>query len=49
MSEIINSTYLTLDGVIEHPETWPDPGGFDPEGNKIQTDLDGAPGSADTG
>ena len=39
MSEIINSTYLTLDGVIEHPETWPDTGGFGPEGNKIQTDL----------
>jgi dihydrofolate reductase len=39
MSEIINSTYLTLDGVIEHPETWPDMGGFGPEGNKIQTDL----------
>lgn len=32
MSEIINSTYLTLDGVIEHPETWPDTGGFGPEG-----------------
>ncbi|MDT3445124.1 dihydrofolate reductase family protein [Pseudofrankia sp. BMG5.37] len=39
MSEIINSTYLTLDGVIEHPETWPEMGGFGPEGNKIQTDL----------
>jgi len=39
MSELVNSTYLTLDGVIEHPETWPDMGGFGPEGNKIQTDL----------
>lgn len=39
MSEIISSTCLALDGVIEHPETWPDMGGFGPEGTKIQTDL----------
>jgi len=39
VSEIVNSTYVTLDGVIEHPETWPDMGGFGVEGNKIQTDL----------
>jgi dihydrofolate reductase len=39
MSELINSTYITLDGAIEHPETWPAMGGFGPEGNKIQTDL----------
>jgi len=30
MSEIVNSTYPTLDGVIEHPPTWPDMGGFGP-------------------
>ena len=34
MSEIINSTYLTLDGVIEHPETWPDMGGFGPRATR---------------
>ncbi len=39
MAEIINSTYITLDGVIEHPEDWPDMGGFGAEGNRIQTDL----------
>jgi dihydrofolate reductase len=37
--DIINSTYITLDGVIEHPETWPAMGGFGPDGNKIQTEL----------
>lgn len=39
MSELVNSTYISLDGVIENPQTWPDLGGFGPEGNKIQTDL----------
>ncbi len=39
MTELINSTFITLDGVIEDPQTWPDLGGFGPEGNKIQTDL----------
>jgi dihydrofolate reductase len=39
MTDLINSTYITLDGVIEHPETWPDMGGFGEEGNRIQTDL----------
>lgn len=39
MADLINSTYITLDGVIEHPETWPETGGFGVEGNRIQTDL----------
>lgn len=39
MAEIINSTYITLDGVIERPQDWPDMGGFGAEGNEIQTDL----------
>jgi len=39
MSELVNSTYITLDGVIEHPETWPEMGGFGAEGNRIQSDL----------
>jgi dihydrofolate reductase len=39
MRDIINSTYISLDGVIEHPETWPGLGGFASEGNRIQTEL----------
>ncbi len=39
MSELVNSTYISLDGVVENPQTWPDTGGFGAEGNKIQTDL----------
>jgi dihydrofolate reductase len=39
MAELINSTYVTLDGVIGHPETWPSLGGFDAEGNRLQTEL----------
>lgn len=39
MREIVNSTYLSLDGVVEKPETWPATGGFGTEGNKIQADL----------
>lgn len=39
MSELVNSTYISLDGVIEGPQTWPDTGGFGAEGNRIQTDL----------
>ena len=39
MRELVNSTYLTLDGVVDRPETWPATGGFGPEGNAIQGDL----------
>ncbi|MEV6285096.1 hypothetical protein [Kribbella sp. NPDC051770] len=39
MREIVNSTYITLDGVIENPQTWPDVGGFTAEGNRLQSDL----------
>ena len=39
MREIINSTYISIDGTIEHPETWPALGGFEDEGNQIQTEL----------
>lgn len=39
MADLVNSTYVSLDGVIEHPETWPSLGGFGAEGNRIQTDL----------
>jgi dihydrofolate reductase len=37
---IINSTYITLDGVIQDPQDWPD-NGVEPDGTgtKVQTDL----------
>jgi dihydrofolate reductase len=40
MRQLINSTYLTLDGVVEGPHLWPSLKG-DPstEGEAIQTDL----------
>jgi hypothetical protein len=40
MAKIINSTYVTLDGVVEGPHLWPSldrPG--DEGGGQIQTDL----------
>jgi dihydrofolate reductase len=39
MRKIINSTYVTLDGVIENPQDWPSMGGFSDEGNQVQTRL----------
>ena len=44
MRKIINSTYLSLDGVIENPQDWPsmdsaDPSGGGPSGTDIQTEL----------
>jgi dihydrofolate reductase len=39
MREIVNSTYISLDGVIENPQNWPDTGGFTEEGNRIQSEL----------
>jgi dihydrofolate reductase len=36
---IINSTYVTLDGVIQNPQDWPAPGGFSDQGNQVQTEL----------
>ncbi len=39
MREIVNSTYISLDGVIENPQNWPDTGGFTDEGNRIQNEL----------
>ncbi|MGH3392327.1 MAG: dihydrofolate reductase family protein [Actinomadura sp.] len=37
--KIINSTYITLDGVIENPQDWPDLGSGDGTGHAIQKDL----------
>ena len=40
MRKIINSTYITLDGVIQDPQDWPDNGiEGDGTGLKVQTDL----------
>jgi dihydrofolate reductase len=39
MTALVNSTYISLDGVIQNPQDWPDTGGFGPEGNKLQTDM----------
>jgi dihydrofolate reductase len=40
MRQLINSTYITLDGVIEAPHLWPAlKGGNSDEGEAIQTEL----------
>ena len=40
MAKIINSTYLSLDGVVEAPHLWPSHGGqADERAGRIQTDL----------
>ena len=39
MGKLINSTYITLDGVVEKPHEWPSTGDRGGEGDKIQTDL----------
>ena len=40
MRRIINSTYISLDGVIQDPQVWPG-NGIEPDGTglKVQTDL----------
>jgi dihydrofolate reductase len=39
MPTIINSTYITLDGVIQDPQDWPALEGEDPRGYELQRDL----------
>lgn len=36
---IVNSTYVTLDGVIQSPQNWPALGSFSDAGNDVQTSL----------
>jgi hypothetical protein len=36
---IINSTYITLDGVIQNPQDWPLLGGFSEAGAQVQGEL----------
>jgi dihydrofolate reductase len=39
MRRIINSTYVTLDGVIENPQDWPSLASFSDEGTQVQITL----------
>jgi dihydrofolate reductase len=39
MRKIINSTYISLDGVIQNPQDWPSLGASGEDGNAIQTEL----------
>lgn len=39
MGRFVNSTYITLDGIIENPQDWPSLGSFSESGNRIQTEL----------
>ncbi len=40
MRQLINSVYVTLDGVVENPHLWPPlKAGTSTEGDRIQTDL----------
>jgi dihydrofolate reductase len=39
MRKLINSTYITLDGVIQNPQDWPSSGGFTEAGGRIQSRL----------
>lgn len=39
MRRIINSTYISLDGVVENPHLWPSTGERDDRLGEIQVDL----------
>ncbi|PRY58704.1 dihydrofolate reductase family protein [Glycomyces artemisiae] len=39
MRNVINSTYISLDGVIQEPQHWPATGGFGERGNRMQAAL----------
>ncbi|GLZ09441.1 pyrimidine reductase [Actinomadura sp. NBRC 104412] len=39
MRTVINSTYVTLDGIIQNPQDWPSLGGFSDAGGQVQTRL----------
>jgi hypothetical protein len=39
MRKVINSTYISLDGVVERPQEWPSSGDDGGEGDAIQTEL----------
>jgi dihydrofolate reductase len=39
MRKLINSTYISLDGVIQNPQDWPSLGSFAEDGDRLQTEL----------
>ncbi|TDW21408.1 dihydrofolate reductase family protein [Kribbella kalugense] len=39
MGRLVNSTYVTLDGVIESPQDWPSLASFSESGGRIQLEL----------
>ncbi|WP_152364642.1 dihydrofolate reductase family protein [Microlunatus speluncae] len=39
MRKIINSTYITLDGVIQEPQHWPSLGSFSDDGGQAQWEV----------
>jgi dihydrofolate reductase len=39
MRKIINSTYISLEGVVERPQEWPSVGDRGPKGDEIQAEL----------
>ncbi len=39
MGNFVNSTYITLDGVIQDPQDWPSLGSLSPSGNEVQSEL----------
>jgi dihydrofolate reductase len=39
MRKLINSTYISLDGVIENPQDWPSLGSSDERGYELQLEL----------
>ncbi len=39
MRKIINSTYITLDGLIQEPQHWPSLGSFSEDGGRAQWEL----------
>jgi dihydrofolate reductase len=39
MRKLINSTYISLDGVIQNPQNWPSLGSFAEDGDRLQTEL----------
>jgi hypothetical protein len=39
MRKVVNSTYITLDGVIQNPQDWPALGSFTDAGYTVQNEL----------
>ncbi len=39
MGRIVNSTYVSLDGVVQNPQNWPSLGSLAADGDAIQSDL----------